>query len=241
MDVEQDRFETFDDLYLYCYRVAGTVGLMTMPIMGTIKPGREALREASDAAVALGIGLQLTNILRDVGEDRLRGRIYLPLEDLRRFNYTEDDLMNCVSDSRYRNLMKFEIARARRYFRQAEKGVHLLLEDSQLPVQASLDMYSQILDVLESNGYDNFNRRAYISKSRKLCTVPISYLRAKQAPEWKPVLNALEFLLNFKSRSARNWIRLYRMGNDMKSVSLGFHLPPDPVKILALVDFGKKT
>ena len=75
MDVEQDRFETFDDLYLYCYRVAGTVGLMTMPIMGTIKPGREALREASDADVALGIGLQLTNILRDLGEDRLRGRI----------------------------------------------------------------------------------------------------------------------------------------------------------------------
>ena len=202
MDVEQDRFETFDDLYLYCYRVAGTVGLMTLPIMGTMKPGREGLREASEAAVALGIGLQLTNILRDVGEDRLRGRIYLPLEDLRRFNYTEDDLMNCVLDSRYRNLMKFEIARARRYFRQAEKGVHLLSEDSQLPVQASLDMYSQILDVLENNGYDNFNRRAYISKSRKLCTVPISYLRAKQAPEWKPVLNALEFLLGFKSRSA---------------------------------------
>ena len=151
MDVEQDRFETFDDLYLYCYRVAGTVGLMTMPIMGTIKPGREALREASDAVVALGIGLQLTNILRDVGEDRLRGRIYLPLEDLRPFNCTEDDLMNCVSDSRYRSLMKFEIARARRYFRQAEKGVHLLSEDSQLPVQASLDMYSQIIDVLESN------------------------------------------------------------------------------------------
>ena len=59
--------------------------------------------------------------------------------------------MNCVSDSRYRNLMKFEIARARRYFRQAEKGDHLLSEDSQLPVQASLDMYSQIIDVLESN------------------------------------------------------------------------------------------
>ena len=149
--------------------------------------------------------------------------------------------MNCVLDSRYRNLMKSEIARARRYFRQAEKGVHLLSEDSRLPVQASLDTYSQILNVLESNGYDNFNRRAYISKSRKLCTVPISYLRTKQTPEWKPVLNALEFLLNFKSRSARNWIRLFLIENDMKSVSLGFHLPPDPVKILALVDFGKKT
>lgn len=202
MDVEQDRFETFDDLYLYCYRVAGTVGLMTLPVMGTIKPGREGLRGAAEAGVALGIGLQLTNILRDVGEDRLRGRIYLPLEDLRRFNYTEDDLMNCVLDNRYRNLMKFEIARARRYFRQAEKGVVLLAEDSQLPVQASLDMYSQILDVLEENGFDNFNRRAYISKTRKFVTVPISFLRTRKSELWKPVLAAAEFLLGAKSHFA---------------------------------------
>lgn len=195
MDVDQARFETFDDLYLYCYRVAGTVGLMTLPIMGTVQPGREGLRGAVQPAIALGIGLQLTNILRDVGEDRLRGRIYLPMEDLRRFNYTEQDLFNCVLDSRYKNLMKYEIARARRYFRQAERGVHLLAEDSRLPVQASLDMYSQILDVLEENGYDNFNRRAYISKSRKLATVPVSYLRTRESDAWKPALAAAEFLL----------------------------------------------
>lgn len=199
MDVEQARFETFDDLYLYCYRVAGTVGLMTLPIMGTVEPGQKGIQGASKAALALGIGLQLTNILRDVGEDRLRGRIYLPLEDLRRFNYTEEDLFNCVLDSRYKNLMKFEIARARRYFRQAQKGVHLLSEDSQLPVQASLDMYSQILDVLEENGYDNFNRRAYVSKSRKLFTVPVSYLRTRRSEAWKPVRAATELLLDPKN------------------------------------------
>nr|ATQ35984.1 phytoene synthetase [Chondrus crispus] len=199
MDVEQDRFETFDDLYLYCYRVAGTVGLMTLPIMGTVEPGQQGLAAATKAALALGIGLQLTNILRDVGEDRLRGRIYLPLEDLRRFNYTEDDLFNCVLDSRYKNLIKFQIARARGYFRQAQKGVHLLAEDSQLPVQASLDMYSQILDVLEENGYDNFNKRAYVSKSRKLATVPVSYLKTRRSPAWKPLQTAAGFLLNAKT------------------------------------------
>nr|ATQ35982.1 phytoene synthetase [Grateloupia catenata] len=198
MDVDQARFDTFDDLYLYCYRVAGTVGLMTLPIMGTVKPGREGLREAMEAALALGIGLQLTNILRDVGEDRLRGRIYLPLEDLHRFNYTEEDLMNCVLDTRYKNLMKFEIARARKYFRKAQKGVHLLAEDSRLPVQASLDMYSQILDVLEENGFDNFNRRAYISKSRKLFTVPMSFLRTRDNPSWKPLLDVAEFVAGSK-------------------------------------------
>ncbi|KAI0558201.1 phytoene synthase [Gracilaria domingensis] len=198
MDVDQTRFETFDDLYVYCYRVAGTVGLMTLPIMGTVKPGREGLREAMGPALALGIGLQLTNILRDVGEDRLRGRIYLPLEDLRRFNYTEKDLFNSVLDSRYRELMKFEIARARSYFKEARKGVKLLAEDSRLPVQTSLDMYSQILDVLEENGYDNFNRRAYVSKTQKLVTLPVSYLRCRSSEAWKPIRIAAEFLLGVK-------------------------------------------
>lgn len=199
MDVDQDRFETFDNLYLYCYRVAGTVGLMTLPVMGTRYPGRDGLRAAADSAVALGIGLQLTNILRDVGEDRLRGRIYLPLEDLRRFNYSEKDLFNCVRDSRYRSLIKFQVARARRYFRQAQRGVYLLSDDSRFPVQASLDMYSQILDVIEENEFDNFDKRAYISKTRKLLTLPISFLRSRETDAWKPLLTAVEFMTGRKS------------------------------------------
>nr|ATQ35975.1 phytoene synthetase [Betaphycus gelatinus] len=198
MDIEQSTFETFDDLYLYCYRVAGTVGLMTLPIMGTLEPGRQSMMEATKPALALGIAQQLTNILRDVGEDRLRGRIYLPLEDLRRFNYTEEDLMNCVLDSRYKNLMKFEIARARRYYRQAQKGIALLDEESQLAVQASLDMYSQILDEIEENGYDNFNRRAYVSKTKKLLTVPISYMRTRQSQAWQPFLMAAESVMGIR-------------------------------------------
>jgi phytoene synthase len=194
MDVDQARFQTWEELYLYCYRVAGTVGLMTLPIMGTVKPGREGLHEASEAALALGIALQLTNILRDVGEDRLRGRIYLPLEDLDRFNYTPEDLMNCVLDSRYISLIKFEIARARRYYAKAQRGIPLLAPESRLPVQASLDMYSQILDVIEENGYDNFHRRAYISKRKKLATIPLSYLRIQDDPLSKTILRGAEWL-----------------------------------------------
>ncbi len=195
MDVEQTRFETFDDLYLYCYRVAGTVGLMTLPVIGVAKPGREGLREAAGPALALGIALQLTNILRDVGEDRLRGRIYLPQEDLRRFKYTEEDLHNCVLDNRYRDLMKFQIERARGYFQKAEQGVALLAPDAQLPVRASLDMYSQILNVLEENDYDNFHNRAYVSKAGKLLTVPLSWLRIQEDGPWKQLSHYIDLFL----------------------------------------------
>jgi len=179
--VEMDRFATWDELHLYCYRVAGTVGLMTLPIMGSVDGTRAGLRAAAEPALALGVALQLTNILRDVGEDRLRGRIYLPLEDLQRFNYSEADLLAGVLDDRYRALMKFQIARARAYFAKAEAGIDLLSPDARLPVRASLDMYAGILEVLETNGYDNFKRRAYVSKWGKLATLPGSWARIQPA------------------------------------------------------------
>merc|ERR1719277_287338 len=87
----KNRYETFEELYTYCYRVAGTVGMMMLPILGTADGYTEA--EAKSPAEALGIALQLTNILRDVGEDlTTRGRIYLPQDELKRFGLTEDDL-----------------------------------------------------------------------------------------------------------------------------------------------------
>jgi phytoene/squalene synthetase len=91
MDLDQNRFETFEELYVYCYRVAGTVGLMMMPVMGTADDA--TFEEALEPALALGVALQLTNILRDVGEDRARQRIYLPQEDLRKFGVTEASLL----------------------------------------------------------------------------------------------------------------------------------------------------
>lgn len=107
----KNRYETFEELEEYCYRVAGTVGLMTLPILGTSEGVTE--EEAKGPALSLGIALQLTNILRDVGEDAQRGRIYLPMEDLRKFNVPEAHILNGVLDDNYRALMKFQIERAR--------------------------------------------------------------------------------------------------------------------------------
>jgi len=169
MDLDQNRFETFDELYLYCYRVAGTVGLMTMPIMGTAPSS--SYEEALEPALALGVALQLTNILRDVGEDRVRQRIYIPQEDLRAFNVSEASLLKGIKDEKYVALLKFQIERARKWYQVAAEGIPMLAEDARLPVRASLDMYSTILDKIEANNYDNFNKRAYTSKFEKFLLV----------------------------------------------------------------------
>jgi len=174
----QHRYATFEELYLYCYRVAGTVGLMTLPIMGTA-PGY-SVKQATEPALALGIALQLTNILRDVGEDAMRGRIYLPLEDLHRFGVTEDQIMNKIMNSNYREMIKFQIARARIYFDRAEEGIMMLAPDARLPVRSSLDMYREILNRIEDNDYDNFRHRAYVSKFEKLLILPNSWMKTME-------------------------------------------------------------
>jgi 15-cis-phytoene synthase len=185
MDLYRSRYETFEELDLYCYRVAGTVGLMSTVIMGIDNDRPKApwdcdppylpIKEATN----LGIANQLTNILRDVGEDARRGRIYLPLEDLRRFNYTEADLFNGVNDDRWRQLMQFQIDRARQYFVDAEQGIRFLSEDARWPVWAASMTYSWILKSIERNNYDVFTTRAYVSTQRKLAALPIALLRAK--------------------------------------------------------------
>lgn len=175
----QDRYKDFDELYLYCYRVAGTVGLMTLPILGCAEGYTEA--EATEPALALGIALQLTNILRDVGEDLERGRIYLPLDEIERFGLTEQDLFACEVTPKYKEFMKFQIARAREYYARARAGVPMLAPSGRLAVQASLDLYSRILDVIERNGYDNFRKRAYTTKLEKLSILPGSLIKSLSA------------------------------------------------------------
>ena len=130
-------------------------------------------------AIALGIASQLTNILRDVGEDARRGRIYLPLEDLAKFNYTEQDLLKGVVDERWRQLMQFQIQRTREVYAKAEKGISYLAPDARLPVWAALILYSQILDRIERNQYDVFRQRAYVPNLAKLRSLPKAWLRAQ--------------------------------------------------------------
>jgi len=186
MDLKRSRYETFEDLKLYCYRVAGTVGLMSEAVMGTEAPTTRAPWNADepfespiDEAVALGIANQLTNILRDVGEDRHRGRIYLPLEDLERFDYSEADLMAGKLDDRWRALMQFEIDRARQYYAEAERGITALHVDARWPVWTASIVYSKILNAIERNNYDVFSNRAYVSGVRKALCLPVAWLRAQ--------------------------------------------------------------
>jgi len=184
MDLFQNRYQTFEDLYLYCYRVAGTVGLMSTSVMGVDESGSIAPWHTQpyvpiDEAVALGIANQLTNILRDVGEDIERGRIYLPLEELALFDYTEEDLLNGVIDDRWRNFMRFQIQRARKFYKQAEGGVRYLIRDARWPVWSALMLYQQILGAIERNDYDVFTKRAYVSLPKKLVSLPVAYMRSQ--------------------------------------------------------------
>jgi 15-cis-phytoene synthase len=179
MDLSFDRYHTFEDLHLYCYRVAGTVGLMSAAVMGFETNDPSVITTATEAAIALGIAMQLTNILRDIGEDARRGRIYLPLEDLVYFDYTEKDLINGVIDERWRQLMQFQIQRAREFYQQAEQGISALCRDARWPVWSSLILYRNILEAIERNQYDVFSRRAFVPTSNKLVTVPWAWLRAQ--------------------------------------------------------------
>ena len=180
MDLNKFRYKDFDELKLYCYRVAGTVGLMTQIVMGidsayTSAPW-SAIPDPSEAAIALGIANQLTNILRDVGEDRHRGRIYLPQEDIEKFNYSEEELLKGKINNQWKALMNFQLTRAREWFQQSEDGIKWLSSDARWPVWTSLRLYRGILDSIERLDYDVFNNRAFVKNSVKAVEIPISFL-----------------------------------------------------------------
>ncbi|MDC3148329.1 phytoene synthase [bacterium] len=180
MDLNKFRYKDFDELKLYCYRVAGTVGLMTQNVMGidsayTSAPW-SAMPDPSEAAIALGIANQLTNILRDVGEDRHRGRIYLPQADIEKFNYSEEELLKGKINNQWKALMNFQLSRAREWFKKSEDGIKWLSSDARWPVWTSLRLYRGILDSIERLDYDVFNNRAFVKNSVKALEIPISFL-----------------------------------------------------------------
>jgi len=180
MDLNKFRYKDFDELKLYCYRVAGTVGLMTQNVMGIDSAYTSApwssMPDPSEAAIALGIANQLTNILRDVGEDRQRGRIYLPQADIEKFNYSEEELLKGKINKQWKALMKFQLTRAREWFQKSEDGIKWLSSDARWPVWTSLRLYRGILDSIERLDYDVFNNRAYVKNSVKALEIPISFL-----------------------------------------------------------------
>lgn len=174
MDTYKKRYDTFEELYVYCYRVASTVGLMSSEILGY--SNREALKYAE----ALGIGMQLTNILRDVREDAERGRIYLPKEDLERFGVTEDEIFGSVFSDRFRALMEFEIERARHYYSEGEKGIAYLDRDTRFTVLFASRIYARILDEIEALSHNVFSSRAHTSKTQKILALPGVWREARK-------------------------------------------------------------
>jgi phytoene synthase len=165
-DLHQTRYETFEDLATYCYGVASTVGLMSMHITGFNNS------QAIPYAIKLGVALQLTNILRDVGEDFRAGRVYLPQEELAQFSLTEADLSAGQVDWRWRAFMQFQIERTRRLYAEAEPGIALLHSDGRFAIAAAAGLYSAILNDIEAHDYDVFNRRAYVSSWGKVRRLP---------------------------------------------------------------------
>ncbi|KAK0595092.1 hypothetical protein LWI29_003458 [Acer saccharum] len=188
MDLRKSRYKNFDELYLYCYNVAGTVGLMSVPVMGIAPESKASPVSVFDAALALGIANQLTNILRDVGEDARRGRVYLPQDELAQAGLSDDDIFAGKVTDKWRRFMKSQIKRARMFFDKAEKGVTELNAASRWPVYASLLLYRQILDEIEANDYNNFTKRAYVNKAKKIAALPIAYARSLIPRSKKPYL-----------------------------------------------------
>ncbi|GAB2287478.1 Syntaxin-like protein psy1 [Dionaea muscipula] len=182
MDLRKSRYKNFDELYLYCYYVAGTVGLMSVPVMGIAPESKATTESVYNAALALGIANQLTNILRDVGEDARRGRVYLPQDELAQAGLSDEDIFAARVTDKWRSFMKKQIKRARMFFDVAEKGVTELSSASRWPVWASLLLYRQILDEIEANDYNNFTKRAYVSKAKKLLALPFSYGKSLVSP-----------------------------------------------------------
>ena len=170
MDLTKKRYQTFDELYTYCYKVASVVGLMTSEVFGYTD------KKALEYAESLGIAMQLTNILRDVGEDLRRGRVYIPQEELDHFGVTEESLFNHKCDDNFKNLMKFQIERANFYYSEANKGIKLLSKDSRYPVALASINYNRILEKITENDYQVFSKRAYLSSYQKMKVLPKVWL-----------------------------------------------------------------
>jgi phytoene synthase len=165
-DLCQRRYATFAELTEYCYGVASTVGLMVMHII-------EFQSEAAlPYAIKLGVALQLTNILRDVGADWQAGRLYLPLDELARFGLGEADIaLGCVDD-RWRAFMRYQIARTRALYAEAAPGITLLDRSGRLAIAAAARLYEAILDEIEAHDFDVFHRRAHVGFWGKVRLLP---------------------------------------------------------------------
>lgn len=177
MDLTHTRYATWAVLQRYCYCVASTIGLLCTPVLGY-----DGASETLDYAANLGVAMQLTNILRDVGADAAMGRIYLPQEEIAAFGYDEERISAGVVDDPFRRLMAFQIARARDLYRQSIPGIARLHPTGQLPVQAAATLYGGILGRIEAIDYQVYTRRAALTKWDKLVRLPAIWWQTRMLP-----------------------------------------------------------
>jgi phytoene synthase len=174
-DLFQVRYQTFAELATYCYGVASTVGLMSMYIVG--------FKDSSAVpyAIKLGVALQMTNILRDVGEDYRNGRLYLPREELAFYGIHESDIAEGRITDNWRQFMQYQIDRTRQLYHESWAGVKMLGREGQLAIGAAPVFYQGILAEIEKNDYDVFTRRASLSTFAKASRIPALWLKIKSS------------------------------------------------------------
>lgn len=175
MDLTVREYATYDDLYTYVYGSAAVIGLQMVPILGPLSP------DAFEPAKDLGVAFQLANFVRDVGEDLERGRVYLPMDELARFDLTREDLERRVVDDRVRALLRFQVARVRRLEDAARPGIDLLEPSSRPCIDAARVLYCGIVDEVERIDYEVFDHRARVSNRRRLAVAAPAWARAARA------------------------------------------------------------
>ncbi|MEY3089591.1 MAG: hypothetical protein RLZZ208_859 [Actinomycetota bacterium] len=175
MDISVTRYERYEDLLEYVYGSAAVIGLEMVPILGPLSD------DAYPAAEKLGIAFQLANFIRDVGEDLDRGRIYLPLDELKSFNVDEEMLKKRVITPEIKEALKFNIARVRQLQREAAPGIKLLAPESRACIEAASELYCGIVDEVEKIDYQIFTKRAKTSTARRLSVALPAFTRALAA------------------------------------------------------------
>jgi phytoene synthase len=165
------QYDTFSQLYGYCYHVASVVGLVCIRIFGYRDPIAEKLAEET------GVAFQLTNIIRDVKEDAQMGRVYLPREDMAQFDLDAKSLANGAGAASFRPVLEFETERARQLYRSAEALLPLIDEDSQPALWTLVEVYRRLLEKIAARNYDVFSERVHLSTAEKLGILGKGFLR----------------------------------------------------------------
>jgi len=163
MDINYSQPKTQGELLNYCYYVAGTVGKMLLPILAS-----KNIDSINADQIKLGEAMQITNILRDIGEDFKNGRIYIPIEIMKKYEYTENDLKNKIINDNFKKMWDFEAEKAQEMYDDFYKFIDLFDDDSKKPVIASAKLYNAILDVVRKNNYDCLTKKNYVTNLEKM-------------------------------------------------------------------------